>query len=61
MQTANAFFLTVPGPKMIWQFGELGYDVSINYPCMTSNCRLDPKPIKWGYFTDYNRKKIYKS
>lgn len=61
MQAANAFFLTVPGPKMMWQFGELGYDVSINYPCMTSNCRLDPKPIKWGYYTDYNRKKLYKS
>ena len=27
-----AFFFTVPGPKMIWQFGELGYDYSINYP-----------------------------
>ena len=25
-----AFFFTVPGPKMIWQFGELGYDFSIN-------------------------------
>ncbi|KAA6301353.1 MAG: hypothetical protein EZS26_002550, partial [Candidatus Ordinivivax streblomastigis] len=25
----TAFFLTVPGPKMIWQFGELGYDISI--------------------------------
>ena len=28
--TNAAFFLTVPGPKMIWQFGELGYDYSIN-------------------------------
>ncbi len=61
MQAANAFFLTVPGPKMMWQFGEIGYDVSINYPCMTSNCRTDPKPIKWGYYTDYNRKKLYKA
>ena len=25
-----AFFFTVPGPKMVWQFGELGYDVSID-------------------------------
>ncbi len=61
MQAANAFFLTIPGPKMIWQFGELGYDVSINYPCMTNDCRTDPKPIKWGYNTDLNRKKLYKA
>ncbi len=60
MQTANALFITVPGPKMIWQFGELGYDVSITYPCMTSNCRLDPKPILWGYTTVLNRVKLFK-
>ncbi|MBB6462893.1 alpha-amylase family glycosyl hydrolase [Flammeovirga kamogawensis] len=27
---AAAFFFMVPGPKMIWQFGESGYNVSIN-------------------------------
>ena len=26
MKMAAAFFLLTPGPKMIWQFGELGYD-----------------------------------
>src|SRR5439155_3221769 len=25
-----AFLLAMPGPKLIWQFGELGYDLSIN-------------------------------
>ncbi len=35
-----AFFLTVPGPKMIWQFGEIGYDYSINY-----NERTGRKPV----------------
>jgi 1,4-alpha-glucan branching enzyme len=25
-----ALFMPLPGPKMIWQFGELGYDYSIN-------------------------------
>ncbi len=35
-----AFFLTVPGPKMIWQFGEIGYDYSINY-----NDRTGRKPV----------------
>ena len=28
-ELAGAFYFTVPGPKMIWQFGELGYDISI--------------------------------
>lgn len=47
---AATFFLTVPGPKMIWQFGELGYDYSIDY-----NGRVGRKPIKWDYYGDYNR------
>jgi glycosidase len=48
------FFLTVPGPKMIWQFGELGYDISID-----SNGRTGEKPIKWDYLDDYRRKYLY--
>ena len=35
-----AFFLPVPGPKMIWQFGEIGYDYSIDY-----NDRTGEKPV----------------
>ena len=35
-----AFFLTVPGPKMIWQFGEIGYDISIE-----ENGRTGEKPV----------------
>ncbi|HEY7751243.1 MAG TPA: alpha-amylase family glycosyl hydrolase, partial [Ignavibacteriaceae bacterium] len=54
IKLAGAFYFTIPGPKMIWQFGELGYDYSINYPCMTEACRLDPKPIRWDYFDDGN-------
>jgi len=50
------FFFTIPGPKMIWQFGELGYDFSINYPSMTSASRLDPKPIRWDYLSQWRRK-----
>lgn len=61
-QAIYPIFLSIPGPKMLWQFQELGYDYSINY-CLNgtnnTNCRLDPKPIKWNYFTDANRKKIY--
>ena len=48
------FFLTVPGPKMIWQFGELGYDISIN-----ENGRTGEKPIKWDYYSDDDRTKLF--
>ena len=55
MKEAAAFFFTVPGPKMIWQFGELGYDISIDYPCRICN-----KPILWNYYDDPARLKLYK-
>ncbi|MDA3944365.1 MAG: alpha-amylase family glycosyl hydrolase [Bacteroidetes bacterium] len=48
---AAAMFLLVPGPKMIWQFGELGYDVSIDY-----DCRVCPKPIRWNYLDNWDRR-----
>lgn len=60
MKLAAAFFFTIPGPKMIWQFGELGYDFSINYPSGTDNDRLTPKPIRWDYFQDTERYKLYR-
>ena len=59
---ASAFFYTLPGPKMLWQFGELGYDFSINYcPNGTINngCRVDPKPIRWDYYLDEDRRALY--
>lgn len=49
-----AFVLAVPGPKMFWQFGEVGYDVSIN-----QNGRTGSKPIRWQYYQDANRRKLY--
>ncbi|PKB44848.1 putative secreted protein (Por secretion system target) [Cellulophaga sp. RHA19] len=56
LQTAGAFFFTVPGPKMIWQFGELGYDISID-----ENGRVGNKPILWEYADNPNRKAVYNS
>lgn len=56
------FFLTAPGPKMIWQFGELGYDFSINRcvdGSINNNCRLDNKPIRWDYKDVIQRKRLY--
>ena len=54
MSMNAAFFFTIPGPKMIWQFGELGYDYSIDF-----NGRVGNKPIRWDYFQDEDRKDLY--
>lgn len=62
MEQAAAFFFTIPGPKMIWQFGELGYPYSINHctnGTVNNNCRLDPKPIRWDYLADPRRRAVY--
>lgn len=53
-EMAASFNMMTPGPRMIWQFEELGYDVSIDFNGRTGN-----KPIKWEYFTDVNRKRLY--
>ncbi len=57
-----AFLLPVPGPKLIWQFGELGYDFGINRcedGTYNNNCRLSPKPIRWDYYQNANRRALY--
>jgi 1,4-alpha-glucan branching enzyme len=50
-----ALFLPIPGPKMIWQFGELGYDYSIDYLG-----RLAEKPIRWDYVDKPARTYIFR-
>ncbi|MEO6669888.1 MAG: T9SS type A sorting domain-containing protein, partial [Ferruginibacter sp.] len=62
MELCGALFLTQPGPKMIWQFGELGYDYTINFcqnGTINTNCRTDPKPISWSYFQNSGRNQLY--
>lgn len=54
-----AFLMMQPGPKMLWQFGELGYDIGINVNGRTGN-----KPIPWGegnlgYYEDELRQYVY--
>jgi 1,4-alpha-glucan branching enzyme len=51
---AGVFFFTIPGPKMIWQFGELGYEVPID-----QNGRTGRKPIRWEYFDNGGRRSLY--
>lgn len=52
---AAAVFFTVPGPKMIWQFGERGYDISID----ASGGRVAAKPPHWEYMQDPDRLKLW--
>lgn len=54
LEANAAFFFTVPGPKMVWQFGEMGYDISIDY-----NGRTGKKPVKWDYLEVPQRKKLH--
>jgi 1,4-alpha-glucan branching enzyme len=55
IELTSAFHLPLPGPKMIWQFGELGYDISID-----QNGRVGEKPIRWDYFERANRKDLFR-
>jgi 1,4-alpha-glucan branching enzyme len=62
MAAAATIFYTVPGPKMLWQFGELGYDFSINHcpdGTNSTDCRISPKPVKWEYRDDESRYALY--
>jgi len=49
------FFMTIPGPKMLWQFQEVGYDYSKDY----NNDPLGPKPVRWDYYDDSRRKNLF--
>ncbi len=60
-----AFLFTIPGPKMIWQFGEMGYDFSINRcPDGTTpdddRCRTANKPIRWDYLDQPARQRLFR-
>ena len=65
-KTFASVLFTIPGPKMLWQFGELGYDFGINR-CANgtydNNCRTDPKPSAFdsslNYFANAQRKAVY--
>jgi len=72
MSAIGAVSLLVPGPKMIWHFGELGMDDSI-FTCNNGtvndetatppgDCKLETKPQpQWAenWLGDSNRNKIY--
>ena len=72
MKMAGAFFFTIPGPKMLWQFGELGYgwgdreclrpgDGSVGDCSASDPGRTAEKPVRWQYFEDEGRHRLYRS
>ena len=54
-EAAASVFFTVPGPKMIWQFEERGYDLSLVF----GGSNVANKPPRWEYMDDPNRKHLY--
>ncbi len=50
------FMIPLPGPKMIWQFGERGYDFSID----AFGGRLNEKPPHWDYLNDSGRTDLFR-
>ncbi len=62
MGQAAAFWAMIPGPKMLWQFGELGFPYSIN-TCtngtVNTNCRLDNKPPVWNNLNDVLKRSLF--
>jgi len=55
IKLTGTFFMLIPGPKMLWQFQELGYDYAKNY----NNDPLGPKPIRWDYYNVVARRNLY--
>ena len=55
-EAAAVILMSLPGPKMIWQFGELGYDIALD---REGNQHLNPKPPHWEYYDVSARKNLY--
>ncbi|MCP9752629.1 alpha-amylase family glycosyl hydrolase [Ferruginibacter sp. HRS2-29] len=54
-EAAATVFFTVPGPKMIWQFEERGYDIPLTF----GGSNVANKPPHWEYMNDANRRHLY--
>ncbi|MCZ4410638.1 alpha-amylase family glycosyl hydrolase [Cryomorphaceae bacterium 1068] len=62
-EAIHAFNIPLLGPKMFWQFAELGYDFSINYcndELNDPSCRTNNKPVRWDYYFEPARQRLYK-
>ena len=54
LKIGAGFNLLLPGPRMLWQFQEIGYDISINF-----NGRTGEKPVHWEYYDNQKRRELY--
>ncbi len=54
IEMAAVQFMGIPGPKMMWQFEEMGYDYSI----MFNGDRVAPKPVRWDYMDQPEREHL---
>lgn len=63
VKAVSTMFYATPGAKMLWQFGELGYDFPINYCDETrppnAECRTYNKPVRWDYRDNASRYSLY--
>ena len=61
MAALAAFTFTVPGPKMIWQGGEMGFDTALlNYAGGDQEeGKLDERPIDWTYLDVPERESLH--
>lgn len=55
-EQALVLFMGIPGPKMIWQFQEMGYDYSIFF----NGGRTAPKPPRWDYMDHPQRERLHR-
>ena len=58
LQAAYALHFLSPYPKMMWQFGEMGYDISIG---SDDGQKVEPKPVHWEYMNVAERKALYEA
>lgn len=56
LKMSAAYFFAIPGPKMLWQWGEYAYDISIE-----ENGRTGRKPTHWEYLENAHRTNLLKT
>ncbi len=54
MEMAAVQFMTIPGPKMMFEFTETAYDYSIFF----NGDRVAPKPVRWDYLDQPARERM---
>jgi glycosidase len=56
MEMASVQFMGIPGPKMMYEITETGYDYSIMY----NGGRVASKPVRWDYMDQPEREHVHR-